>query len=377
MEWPKSEPVPGYFDMITEQPVSEPLEPHPSQPSSSHHLSTATPSDQDESAKYIWLNVVGQGTFGVVYRAQELDTGRTVAIKKVLQDPQYSNREFKIVLQLQHPNCVKVIRHFFSTSLSGTEKYLNLVMEFVPETLNKLVSFYKKKGMAFPSALGRLYAYQLLRALAYLKGLNICHRDLKPQNVLVETESNRVILIDFGSAKALKKGETSVAYICSRYYRAPELILGQTCYSFGVDTWALGCLLAEMFLAEPLFCGKNSADQWYKIVSVMGPPTKEELDSMSLKPSLIIPNVKSIGIDKRLERLDPDFADLVKQLLKYNPNERGDPFELLLHPCFDQLRAQRLTINGKPIVNLFDFNQTEIGNHQELLPHLIPSWYSP
>lgn len=100
----------------------------------------------------------------------------------------------------------------------------------------------------------------MLRSLSYIHNLNICHRDIKPQNILIDIKNHKLVLCDFGSAKELQKGQTSVAYICSRYYRAPELILGEESYGCEIDVWSIGCVIAEMYMGTPLFQGKNSKD---------------------------------------------------------------------------------------------------------------------
>lgn len=116
-------------------------------------------------------------------------------------------------------------QHFFS---QGKEKkndiYLNLVMDYIPDTLYKILRYYYKIKYQFPNMLGKIYSYQMFRALAYIHNLSICHRDIKPQNVLVDTKLNRLVLCDFGSAKKLKRGEPNVAYICSRWV---ESIFGE------------------------------------------------------------------------------------------------------------------------------------------------------
>lgn len=94
----------------------------------------------------------------------------------------------------------------------------------------------------------KLYAYQIFRALAYIHSLSIVHRDIKPQNLLVDPLSHQLKLCDFGSAKKIVKGEKNVAYICSRYYRAPELIFGATEYTSAVDVWSAGCVIGELLL---------------------------------------------------------------------------------------------------------------------------------
>ena len=103
--------------------------------------------------------------------------------------------------------------------------------------------------------------YQVARALAYIHQLGICHRDIKPQNLLLDPQTHAVKLCDFGSAKMLVKGEANIAYICSRYYRAPELIFGATDYTTAIDTWSYGCVFAELMLGQPLFPGESNVDQ--------------------------------------------------------------------------------------------------------------------
>ncbi len=108
--------------------------------------------------------------------------------------------------------------------------------------------------------------YQLFRSLAYIHSMGICHRDIKPQNLLLDPESAVLKLCDFGSAKQLVKGELNVSYICSRYYRAPELIFGATDYTCNIDIWSAGCVLAELLLGQPIFPGDSGVDQLVEII---------------------------------------------------------------------------------------------------------------
>ena len=102
-------------------------------------------------------------------------------------------------------------------------------MDFVPETLHKIIKYYSKKQKGnFPNILLKLYSYQLLRALGYIQSLGICHRDIKPTNILIDPRNHSLKMCDFGSAKKLVPGDTNISYICSRYYRAPELMFMAT-----------------------------------------------------------------------------------------------------------------------------------------------------
>ena len=150
--------------------------------------------------------IVGSGTFGVVYQANCIETGEKVAIKKVFQDKKYKNRELQIIKELFHPNIVKLKSSFLTTGEEADDVYLNLVMEFMPETLSRLVKGLSKQKKILPEYQIKLYSYQMFRALAYLHACGICHRDIKPQNMLIEPENNVLKLCDFGSAKKLVKG---------------------------------------------------------------------------------------------------------------------------------------------------------------------------
>jgi len=117
-----------------------------------------------------------------------------------------------------------------------SEVYLNLILEYVPENLYRCSRSYSKVKQSMPMLEVKLYMYQCLRSLAYIHSMGICHRDIKPQNLLLDPARGILKLCDFGSAKILVKGEPNVSYICSRYYRAPELIFGATDYTTFIGT---------------------------------------------------------------------------------------------------------------------------------------------
>jgi glycogen synthase kinase 3 beta len=150
---------------------------------------------------------------------------------------------------VQHPNIVQLKAFYYSngdrvsqseardsrngmlTRKQKDEVYLNLVQEFVPETVYRASRFFNKMKTTMPILEVKLYIYQLFRALAYIHSQGICHRDIKPQNLLLDPNTGILKLCDFGSAKILVENEPNVSYICSRYYRAPELIFGATNYT--------------------------------------------------------------------------------------------------------------------------------------------------
>ena len=128
---------------------------------------------------YDAIKMVGQGTFGAVFSARNVVTGEVVAIKKVLQDRRIKNRELQIMKQLSkqpHPYVVHMQSHFFSKGSKPDDVYMNLVLEFVPETLYSVLKSYKKKKVPFPLSLVKVYMYQMARSLAHIHGMGICHR---------------------------------------------------------------------------------------------------------------------------------------------------------------------------------------------------------
>lgn len=327
--------------------------------------------------------VIGNGSFGIVYQAQVVETGETVAIKKVYQDKRYKNRELQIMRELRHPNIVALKHAFYTSGDRPDELFLNVVMEYVSDTVKRVLNFYSKSASVIPPLYCKLYIFQLARALAYCHEDGICHRDVKPQNLLVDGRTHVLKLCDFGSSKRLVPGETNVAYICSRYYRAPELILGSISYTTAVDTWSMGCVLAELLLGDPLFPGTNGVDQLMEIVRVLGTPTIEQLKSMHAPyESARFPTIKPLDWNKVFHsRNCPEAIDLISKILTFNPADRLAPIEVLAHPFFDELKDPytRLPCGRGLPSDLFDLTSTErraaMAIEPNLLSRIVPAWF--
>ncbi|XP_027348599.1 shaggy-related protein kinase eta-like isoform X2 [Abrus precatorius] len=294
-----------------------------------------------QTISYMAERVVGTGSFGIVFQAKCLETGEAVAIKKVLQDRRYKNRELQLMRMMDHPNVISLKHCFFSTT-STDELFLNLIF----------------------------------RGLAYIHTVpRVCHRDLKPQNILVDPLTHQVKICDFGSAKVMVKGEANISYICSRFYRAPELIFGATEYTTSIDIWSAGCVLAELLLGQPLFPGENAVDQLVEIIKVLGTPTREEVRCMNPNYNdFRFPQIKAHPWHKIFhKKMPPEAIDLASRLLQYSPSLRCTALEACAHPFFDELREPNARLpNGRPFPPLFNFKQELSGASPELINKLIP-----
>ncbi|KAK8731207.1 hypothetical protein OTU49_007487 [Cherax quadricarinatus] len=341
----------------------------------------ATPgqgSDRPQEVSYMDTKVIGNGSFGVVFQAKLCETGELVAIKKVLQDKRFKNRELQIMRRLEHCNIVKLMYFFYSSGDKKEEVFLNLVLEFIPETVYKVARHHSKQKQTIPISYIKLYMYQLFRSLAYIHSLGVCHRDIKPQNLLLDPETGVLKLCDFGSAKHLVRGEPNVSYICSRYYRAPELIFGATDYTTNIDVWSAGCVLAELLLGQPIFPGDSGVDQLVEIIKVLGTPTREQIREMNPNyTEFKFPQIKSHPWQKVFRQRTPEDAiNLVARLLEYTPSARITPLQACAHKFFDELRDPNTRLpNNRELPPLYNFTEQEIKIQPELNNKLIPPHY--
>ena len=311
---------------------------------------------QEEALKkgnFTAISILGKGTFGLVYRAKEEKTEELFAIKRVFQDKKYKNRELDILKEMNHPNIIH-LKHYFYTKVekSGKEPeiYLNCVMDYFPQTLSRiLVTNYQSRKQLDPF-ISKLYAYQMLLSLKYLHSKGIAHRDIKPQNILVNLKNNAIKICDFGSAKKLEPGQKSISYICSRFYRAPELIFGATDYTSQIDVWSMGCVIAELVLGRPIFPGATTSDQLVEIIKILGTPTKDDICGMNPQfKDHKFPEIKSIPLEKIFKNREiPEFfLDLISKLLVYNPTKRFTAEKALEHTYFDEIKKIEKNNEGK------------------------------
>ncbi|KAL3672469.1 hypothetical protein V7S43_001767 [Phytophthora oleae] len=214
--------------------------------------------------KYVVEKVIGEGTYGIVYKAKEKATGDFVAIKKfkTAGDEQLSKREIQACSMLSHPNIVSYRNSFRHDGL------LHLVFDYVCGGMVKLLS-KNKKGVNPQEA--RKVTFQLCKALEYCHSSHIIHRDVKPDNILID-ESGDIKLCDFGVARTVQfEGDPLTDYVSTRWYRPPEQELRLDRYYFDADIWSVGCVLMELLTGRPIFPGNTQIEQINLIQSYLGP----------------------------------------------------------------------------------------------------------
>ncbi|KAH8276444.1 hypothetical protein KR018_012262, partial [Drosophila ironensis] len=290
------------------------------------------------------LEQIGSGTFGRVYRANWNRSRQPMALKQVCRNPNFSHREPEIMDQLEdHCNIVQLAMHATVELGSPSKQYTLLLMEYMPMTLLEFITRHhnhlpKPHGIFYV----RILSYQLFRGLAHMHSLGICHRDIKPENLLMDHCTMVLKLSDFGSSKMLLPQEPNMCYICSHLYRAPELFAKFEHYTFSVDIWSAGCVVAEMLKGTPIFkgCPPNMSQLDY-IVKVLGTEGLNESpqilarcgDVMSFSPQR--PSFSTM-LDVSVPS---DLEDLLNSCLAYKASTRILPMMALAHPAHDELRV--------------------------------------
>jgi len=288
--------------------------------------------------KYDILGVVGEGAYGVVLKCKNKETGEVVAIKKFKESDddemvkKNTLREVKLLRMLRQENIVHLKEAF------RRKGKLYLVFEYVERNLLEAI---EARPAGLDSEEVRRYMFQLCQAIEYCHANDVLHRDIKPENLLVNKDGS-LKLCDFGFARILPQKIVELTdYVATRWYRAPELLLGAP-YSKPVDTWAIGCILGELTDGQPLFPGENEFDQLFVTQKILGPLLPEQMETFQKNPRYIgmkFPEVtRPETLEKRyLGKLSKKAMSFIKTCLKLDPAQRLTAAEALQHPYFEGL----------------------------------------
>jgi len=291
--------------------------------------------------RYQKMDKIGEGTYGVVYKAKDRVTGEIVALKKIRLEaedegiPSTAIREISLLKELHHPNIVRLF------DVVHTERKLTLVFEFLDQDLKKYLDVVGEAGLGLPILMS--FLYQLLLGIAHCHAHRILHRDLKPPNLLINREG-QLKLADFGLARAFGIPVRSYTHeVVTLWYRAPDVLLGSRHYSTPVDIWSVGCILAEMANGRPLVAGTSENDQLERIFRLLGspPPGNSLLELPEYQRSYQHHNYPATPWNQLVPKLPPSGLDLLSRLLTYDPSQRITAQAALNHPFFDAMKPAK------------------------------------
>ena len=347
---------------------------------------------------------LGKGAYAVVFKAVDKKTKEVVALKKIFdafQNATDAQRTFREIMYLQalstpkqHPNIIR-LRNFLKAE---NDKDIYLVFDFMETDLHAVI-----RANILEAVHKQFIVFQTLKALRFCHSCQLLHRDMKPSNLLLNEECVLKIA-DFGLARTVKDAEKASAensvltdYVATRWYRAPEIILGSTSYTKAVDMWALGCIVAEMFTGKPLLPGSSTIDQLDKILSVCGKPSAtaiaamksnfaaQMIDTQCTKNKIPGPWPSKAEADahrraalqelmiKACPSLDPAVVDLVNGMLDIDPSTRMTVEQALAHPWMVPFASgttdpsEDINQNGELIIPLDDDTKHGVGIYRDKL----------
>eukprot|EP00741_Cyanophora_paradoxa_P025593 tig00000383_g24697.t1 len=282
------------------------------------------------------IHRIGEGTYGVVYKARDRTSGEIVALKKVRMDrekdglPLTALREIKILKSLRHPNIV----HLKEVAVGSKPDSMFLVFEYCEHDLAKLLDNIRTP---FSVSEVKCLILQILRGVAYLHDHWIIHRDLKLSNLLMNNQGE-VKLADFGLARTF--GLPLRPYtpkVVTLWYRAPELLLGDRNYSTAIDMWAVGCMFGELLNHTPMLPGKSEAQQLQLTFQLLGAPSEKIWPGLSELPGakgMALPHQPYNNLAQKFRGHSALAVDLLNRMLTYDPRKRISAREALIHPYF-------------------------------------------
>lgn len=296
--------------------------------------------------RYTNLQVIGSGAQGVCCKAYDNELKIEVAIKKLsrpFQNVTYAKRayrEIKLLRLVNHPNIIKLLNVFTPHASLKEFQDVYLVMELMEANLCRVIELeLDHERISY-------LLYQMLCGIKHLHSGGIIHRDLKPANIVVDKKCTLKIL-DFGLARNSSSTSCMTPYVVTRYYRGPEVILGLS-YEANVDIWSVGCIMGEILHHQILFAGSDHFNQWAKITELLGTPSKEFIDRLSLNIRKVVSTIKRTP-GRSFEELFPDgifppdssqypplnarnARDLLSKMLVIDPRNRITVDEALEHP---------------------------------------------
>ncbi|KAM7540579.1 hypothetical protein Aperf_G00000044358 [Anoplocephala perfoliata] len=324
--------------------------------------------------RYEKLSKIGEGAYGMVFKCLDTQTGDMVAVKRFTasdDDPlvkKIALREIKMLKKLKHPNLVNLIEVF------RRKKKLHLVFEYIDRSLLHELDSQGPNGIERDKIMR--ITWQILQGINFCHQSNCIHRDIKPENILINSQGE-VKLCDFGFARFLADaGDTYTDYVATRWYRSPELLVGDTHYGPPVDIWAVGCVFAEMLTRLPLWPGRSDLDQLYLITKNLGnllPQQQKTFLTNIYFTGVVMPRPQSIEpLEVKFEgmkpKITPEELEVLKACLAMNPNNRYSCAALLKLPYFEKMRSSSSQRSSIQLETSEDVNAQRSSANESITP---------
>ncbi|KAI4103003.1 MAG: hypothetical protein L6R37_004085 [Teloschistes peruensis] len=297
--------------------------------------------DKRYPSSFQQLEKLGEGTYATVFKGRNRQTGELVALKEIHLDseegtPSTAIREISLMKELKHENIVSL------HDVIHTENKLMLVFEYMDKDLKKFMDS-RGQGGQLDYVTIKSFMYQLLNGIAFCHQNRVLHRDLKPQNLLINNKG-QLKLADFGLARAFGiPVNTFSNEVVTLWYRAPDVLLGSRTYNTSIDIWSAGCIMAEMYTGRPLFPGTTNEDQLQKIFRLMGTPSERSWPGITAfpeyKPGWHVYATQDLRMI--LPTVDPSALDLLGRCLQLRPEMRISAQDSLSHGWFRDLAQLR------------------------------------
>eukprot|EP00932_Pfiesteria_piscicida_P016215 SRR837773.3150.p1 GENE.SRR837773.3150~~SRR837773.3150.p1 ORF type:complete len:372 (+),score=126.36 SRR837773.3150:1-1116(+) len=312
---------------------------------------------------------MSHGACGIVCSADDTALNESVAVKKIegvfehITTTKRTLRELRILRHLQHENLMQV-KNIFITGKATEFEEIYVVSELMETDLASTL----RSSQALSDDHVQFFLYQIMRGMKYVHSAQVIHRDLKPRNLLVNSNCDLKIC-DFGLARVRFADKQWVCpmteYVCTRWYRAPEVLCSWTDYSCAIDMWSIGCILAEMYTREPLYPGRTTQHQLDLIIGLLGSPQGDELMKIpnekcrrfirSLKPTV------GRSFDEAFGGMSDGARELLALTLRWDPESRISVFDAIQHPYLDKLHCPEDEPVREPLdTSDFEFERRKI-----------------
>jgi mitogen-activated protein kinase 15 len=295
--------------------------------------------DRHVLRKYEIVQKLGRGAYGIVWKAIDKKTREVCALKKcfdAFQNATDAQRTFREIMFLQELNGHENIVRLLNVLKADNDQDIYLICDYMESDLHAVI-----RAKILEEIHKQYIIYQLLKSLKYMHSGQMLHRDIKPSNILLNSDC-QVKVCDFGLARSVVQQHDQAQnpvltdYVATRWYRAPEILLGSTSYTKGVDLWSVGCILGELITNKPIFPGTSTMNQLDRIMEVTGRPSPEDVEAIKSPFAATMLESLPLGRPRALNEMFPSASlealDLLRTCLAFNPGKRILAKDALRHP---------------------------------------------